>query len=619
MLVFRAMVTFPEPLADENDEIATALEVGAAQWARGERDEAIKWLRKAIDLAFDAGFDDRGLELSKRAAELSSLPAPEKSPPEVIRVPVAPARVPVPTPIIAPTLPAPPLDEDPPPEAPVIPAALAPVVQPAPVAPLATEAPSESVIVAPEALPDARPAAEPESIPPDAVLRVSEPPPSELNPELQIPLPSPAPAPVPSLLPDESSPSSVPPPVAGAPTLRTGVPRASAPPVRPLPPRALRPSQLPPPAGAPRARVAPRASGAPPVSASAPPSAVSSTPPQPVSAAPSEAQPPVEAATDTHDEPEIKPADAPLERVEAVSSVVIDADLMESVAKALTPSSVSASTPAHASEESFAPASTDASPPPEALPPPPDPMPIRPPARNTPARPLPLSPFVRAVARPASTSATSVAPEPSNTRTFLEPIEETRVGFPLAALAADPAPAEATAEESLEADLSSLTSLPPAEGTRSMEPAPLDDHTSPRSFLQTEATVVTTETAPAEPAPFDLVPSPPDTHEPLDHHPLIEPEASTPPRSDEAAATEPPSLVSALPPPVSEVPVVVSEPPPERARPRLQRALALRVALSREGDRVVVRPLDDDGLRPGEHAALLVSGGEGAAIEALFR
>jgi hypothetical protein len=85
------MSDYPEPLEADPDSVVTALEVGASMWARGEHAEGMKWLRKAVDEAFEAGLDDRGLELSKCAAAIASLvpPPPSARPPSPTNAPPA--------------------------------------------------------------------------------------------------------------------------------------------------------------------------------------------------------------------------------------------------------------------------------------------------------------------------------------------------------------------------------------------------------------------------------------------------------------------------------------------------------------------------------------------------
>lgn len=70
------MAVFPESKGNDPEDVATALDVGRAQFARGDLVDALKWLRKAVDAAFEAGLDGRGVELSKSAVELS--PGPRK-------------------------------------------------------------------------------------------------------------------------------------------------------------------------------------------------------------------------------------------------------------------------------------------------------------------------------------------------------------------------------------------------------------------------------------------------------------------------------------------------------------------------------------------------------------
>lgn len=95
------MSDYPEPLEGDPDAVVTALEVGASMWARGEHDEAIKWLRKAVDEAFEAGLDARGLTLSKSAAAMASLvPPPPSARPAALSSP-APSRSAQPPPIPA--------------------------------------------------------------------------------------------------------------------------------------------------------------------------------------------------------------------------------------------------------------------------------------------------------------------------------------------------------------------------------------------------------------------------------------------------------------------------------------------------------------------------------------
>ncbi len=199
------MADYPEPLDADPDSVVTALEVGASMWSRGEQAEAMKWLRKAVDEAFEAGLDERGLELSKSAAAIASLvpPAPSAKPsatttvapvatitaqpaPSVGTVPPPVVHAPSPpAPTIAPlsvTSAAPPVVNAPPPVA---------VSEPPPRAPL-TETPSPKPIEAPPT-PAPQELREPE---PMAPAPVSEAPVRRLAVPLSSPPRTPPPRPI---------------------------------------------------------------------------------------------------------------------------------------------------------------------------------------------------------------------------------------------------------------------------------------------------------------------------------------------------------------------------------------------------------------------------------------
>ncbi|HNS95404.1 MAG TPA: hypothetical protein PLJ27_00220 [Polyangiaceae bacterium] len=88
------MAMFPGPRKNDADDVSLALEVAQSQWARGDAVEALKWLKKAVDAAFDAGDDARGVELTKVAAELKSQHARPAPPPQASRKPVSPTNHP---------------------------------------------------------------------------------------------------------------------------------------------------------------------------------------------------------------------------------------------------------------------------------------------------------------------------------------------------------------------------------------------------------------------------------------------------------------------------------------------------------------------------------------------
>src|SRR5271154_2115853 len=75
----------PPAKRDDVEDVAWALQTAEATWARGDRADALKWIRRAAEAASEAERDDRALELAKAAADVASLlaerPAPTPPPP----------------------------------------------------------------------------------------------------------------------------------------------------------------------------------------------------------------------------------------------------------------------------------------------------------------------------------------------------------------------------------------------------------------------------------------------------------------------------------------------------------------------------------------------------------
>ncbi len=78
----------PPATKDDAEDVSWALSTAEAMWTRGDKDDAVKWIRRAVESASEAGADDRALQLAKAAADLVSYVGP---------VPTAPA-----TPVAAP-------------------------------------------------------------------------------------------------------------------------------------------------------------------------------------------------------------------------------------------------------------------------------------------------------------------------------------------------------------------------------------------------------------------------------------------------------------------------------------------------------------------------------------
>ncbi len=70
-------IAIPEPIAEDPENVVTALETAALFGARGDASEALRWVRHAATSAGDSGNDSRALDLARAAADLTP------SPPEV--------------------------------------------------------------------------------------------------------------------------------------------------------------------------------------------------------------------------------------------------------------------------------------------------------------------------------------------------------------------------------------------------------------------------------------------------------------------------------------------------------------------------------------------------------
>src|SRR5215471_10829570 len=61
----------PPPLADDDDDVAWALQTAAVQWNRGARADAVVWLRRAVDAAIACGSAQRTKDLTRLAATVA--------------------------------------------------------------------------------------------------------------------------------------------------------------------------------------------------------------------------------------------------------------------------------------------------------------------------------------------------------------------------------------------------------------------------------------------------------------------------------------------------------------------------------------------------------------------
>lgn len=63
---------FPEPEANDADDVVLALETAGALWKRGDAQEGIRWLRRAAEAAEETGDDLRAVALARAAADFAS-------------------------------------------------------------------------------------------------------------------------------------------------------------------------------------------------------------------------------------------------------------------------------------------------------------------------------------------------------------------------------------------------------------------------------------------------------------------------------------------------------------------------------------------------------------------
>jgi hypothetical protein len=75
-------LSVPEPQPNDPEDLSTALETAAIFGAQGDVREAVRWVRRAAELAGDAGDDMRALTLARAVADLGESVAPAAPAPE---------------------------------------------------------------------------------------------------------------------------------------------------------------------------------------------------------------------------------------------------------------------------------------------------------------------------------------------------------------------------------------------------------------------------------------------------------------------------------------------------------------------------------------------------------
>ena len=98
-------VTLPESRPDDDEDVVWGLSTATALWARGERGDAVVWIRRAAEAAVAAGQGDRGAELSVIAKQV------EQALEEHLRQTMPPPPLTDPPAQAAPPMPAPPVPD----------------------------------------------------------------------------------------------------------------------------------------------------------------------------------------------------------------------------------------------------------------------------------------------------------------------------------------------------------------------------------------------------------------------------------------------------------------------------------------------------------------------------
>src|SRR5580658_3188017 len=93
----------PESVADDPSDVADALEVASALWGKGQSEEAIRWLRRAVAAASEADDAVRAAGLAGAAADLEDAVKQHSPTPPGSRAPTESAAAPPPAPLAATT------------------------------------------------------------------------------------------------------------------------------------------------------------------------------------------------------------------------------------------------------------------------------------------------------------------------------------------------------------------------------------------------------------------------------------------------------------------------------------------------------------------------------------
>src|SRR6185436_7502440 len=92
------MLTVPEPLPNDPEAVITALETAEIFGKQGDLKEAVRWVRRAAEIAGDEGSDERALTLARAVADLNISASQPPQPPPPLPGASAPAEAAPPPP-----------------------------------------------------------------------------------------------------------------------------------------------------------------------------------------------------------------------------------------------------------------------------------------------------------------------------------------------------------------------------------------------------------------------------------------------------------------------------------------------------------------------------------------
>ncbi len=95
-----AMLRMPVGAAGDSSDVAVALEVAGALWDKGDRDEAIRWLKRAVEAASGAGDAARASSLAQAAGELEASLADGHKEPAAPSIPATVPPIPSDAPVV---------------------------------------------------------------------------------------------------------------------------------------------------------------------------------------------------------------------------------------------------------------------------------------------------------------------------------------------------------------------------------------------------------------------------------------------------------------------------------------------------------------------------------------